>query len=217
MGKIRAIFNSTGINRSKFTGLLGLCLVHAVLYIMYINYMKVIINNVIQYNMAGIRDAIVFFIFFAIAHVLTKRVIDWTSSKMSVSLEKKMKASFFSRLFTTPTTILRQFETMDLVNRFSEEIPQIVNFQVRTIVKYASDLFLLVGIVAYVALNNVHLLIFLLLAPPIVAVTNTYAAKSKKRPWAILRVILLQIQLVLELILLKIFLETNITNQKLML
>lgn len=62
---------------------------------MYINYMKIIINNVIQYNMAGIRDAIVFFIFFAIAHVLTKRVIDWTSSKMSVSLEKKMKASFF--------------------------------------------------------------------------------------------------------------------------
>lgn len=176
---IRSVFKITGMKKKSFTGLCFLSFVGNIFYILYINYMKEMINGLINGQFQEVYLYIGLFILFALLQLAVKYSFDMRRNKIQAALETNVKKKYFAKLSTANISGLYRFSTSDILTRFDTEISQIVTFNVVTLTDIFSDIFMLLLIVIYIGINNVFLLSFLFLAPFIMILTKHFGAESR--------------------------------------
>jgi ABC-type bacteriocin/lantibiotic exporter with double-glycine peptidase domain len=176
---IRSVFDIAGMKKKSFIGLCFLCFLRSFIYILYINYIKEMINCLIAKRFQEVYIYIGLFILFALLQLTVKYVFDISRNKKQATLETNIKNKFFSKLNMAKLSELYQFSTSDILTRFDAEINQIVTFNIVTLIDFFSDIFMLLFIIIYIGLNNVFLLSFLFLTPFIVLLTKRFGAKSR--------------------------------------
>ena len=135
---IRSVFGITDMRKRSFTGLCFLSFVRGIFYILYINYIKEMMNCLI---------------------------FDMLRNREQAALKAHVKKKYFDKLSRAKLSELYQFSTSDILTRFDAEISQIVAFNVVTLMDIFSDVLMLSFIIIYIGVNNAFLLSFLLLTP----------------------------------------------------
>ena len=176
---IRSIFNITDMEKKSFIGLCFLSFARGIFYIFYINYIKEMMNCLINRQFQEVYLYIGLFILFAILQLLVKYIFDMFRNKEQAVLEAHVKKKYFDKLSTAKISELYQFSTSDILTRFDAEISRIVTFNVVTLIDIFSDVLMLSFIIIYIGINNVFLLSFLFLTPFIVMLTKQFGVKSR--------------------------------------
>ena len=176
---IRSIFNITDMEKKSFIGLCFLSFARGIFYIFYINYIKEMMNCLINRQFQEVYLYIGLFILFAILQLLVKYIFDMLRNKEQAALEAHVKKKYFDKLSTAKISELYQFSTSDILTRFDAEISRIVTFNVVTLIDIFSDVLMLSFIIIYIGINNVFLLSFLFLTPFIVMLTKRFGVKSR--------------------------------------
>lgn len=177
---IRSVFGITDMRKRSFTGLCFLSFVRGIFYILYINYIKEMMNCLInrQFQEAYLSTGL--FILFALLQLTVKCIFDLLRNREQAALEAHVKKKYFDKLSRAKLSELYQFSTSDILTRFDAEISQIVTFNVVTLMDIFSDALMLSFIIIYIGANNAFLLSFLLLTPFIILLTKRFGAKSRK-------------------------------------
>ncbi|MCI9277395.1 MAG: ABC transporter ATP-binding protein [Lachnospiraceae bacterium] len=176
---ICSIFNITDMKKKSFIGLCFLSFARGIFYIFYINYIKEMMNCLINRQFQEVYLYIGLFILFAILQLLVKYIFDMLRNKEQAALEAHVKKKYFDKLSTAKISELYQFSTSDILTRFDAEISRIVTFNVVTLIDIFSDVLMLSFIIIYIGINNVFLLSFLFLTPFIVMLTKRFGVKSR--------------------------------------
>lgn len=176
---ICSIFNITDMKKKSFIGLCFLSFARGIFYIFYINYIKEMMNCLINRQFQEVYLYIGLFILFAILQLLVKYIFDMLRNKEQAALEAHVKKKYFDKLSTAKISELYQFSTSDILTRFDAEISRIVTFNVVTLIDIFSDVLMLSYIIIYIGINNVFLLSFLFLTPFIVMLTKRFGVKSR--------------------------------------
>ena len=176
---ICSIFNITDMKKKSFIGLCFLSFARGIFYIFYINYIKEMMNCLINRQFQEVYLYIGLFILFAILQLLVKYIFDMLRNKEQAALEAHVKKKYFDKLSTAKISELYQFSTSDILTRFDAEISRIVTFNVVTLIDIFSDVLMLSFIIIYIGINNVFLLSFLFLTPFIVMLTKQFGVKSR--------------------------------------
>ena len=176
---ICSIFNITDMKKKSFIGLCFLSFARGIFYIFYINYIKEMMNCLINRQFQEVYLYIGLFILFAILQLLVKYIFDMFRNKEQAVLEAHVKKKYFDKLSTAKISELYQFSTSDILTRFDAEISRIVTFNVVTLIDIFSDVLMLSFIIIYIGINNVFLLSFLFLTPFIVMLTKQFGVKSR--------------------------------------
>ena len=179
MKMIRSVFHITDMKKKSFIGLCFLSFVRNIFYILYINYLKEMINCLINERFQETYIYIGLFILFALLQLLVKYIFDMLRNRRQAALEADVKKKYFDKLSMAKLSELYRFSTSDILTRFDTEIGQIVAFNVVTLIDIFSDVFMLLFIIIYIGMNNVFLLSFLFLAPFIIILTKRFGAKSR--------------------------------------
>ncbi len=176
---ICSIFNITDMKKKSFIGLCFLSFARGIFYIFYINYIKEMMNCLINRQFQEVYLYIGLFILFAILQLLVKYIFDMLRNKEQAALEAHVKKKYFDKLSTAKISELYQFSTSDILTRFDAEISRIVTFNIVTLIDIFSDVLMLSFIIIYIGINNVFLLSFLFLTPFIVMLTKRFGVKSR--------------------------------------
>lgn len=167
------------MKKKSFIGLCFLSFARGIFYIFYINYIKEMMNCLINRQFQEVYLYIGLFILFAILQLLVKYIFDMLRNKEQAALEAHVKKKYFDKLSTAKISELYQFSTSDILTRFDAEISRIVTFNVVTLIDIFSDVLMLSFIIIYIGINNVFLLSFLFLTPFIVMLTKRFGVKSR--------------------------------------
>lgn len=179
MKTIRSVFNITDMKKNSFMGLCFLSFVRNIFYILYINYIKEMINCLINEQFQEVYIYVGLFILFALLQLILKYIFDMLRNKKRAALETHVKNKYFEKLSKAKISELYQFSTSDILTRFDTEISQIVTFNLVTLIDIFSDVFMLIFIIIYIGINNVFLLSFLFLTPFIIILTKRFGVKSR--------------------------------------
>ena len=176
---IRFIFNITDMKKKSFIGLCLLSFVRNIFYILYINYIKEMINCLINEQFQEVYLYIGLFVLFALLQMILKYIFDMLCNKKQAALEAHVKKKYFDKLSMAKISELYRFSTSDILIRFDAEINRIVTFNVVTLINIFSDVFMLLFIILYIGINNAYLLSFLFLAPFIIMITKRFGEKGR--------------------------------------
>lgn len=97
---IRSIFNITDMEKKSFIGLCFLSFARGIFYIFYINYIKEMMNCLINRQFQEVYLYIGLFILFAILQLLVKYIFDMFRNKEQAVLEAHVKKKYFDKLST---------------------------------------------------------------------------------------------------------------------
>ena len=97
---IRSIFNITDMEKKSFIGLCFLSFARGIFYIFYINYIKEMMNCLINRQFQEVYLYIGLFILFAILQLLVKYIFDMLRNKEQAALEAHVKKKYFDKLST---------------------------------------------------------------------------------------------------------------------
>ena len=132
---IRSVFNITDMKKKSFIGLCFLSFMRNIFYILYINYIKDMINCLINEQFQEVYIYIGLFILFALLQLIVKNIFDMLRNKKQAALETHVKKKYFNKLSMAKISELYQFSTSDILTRFDTEISQIVTFNIVTLMK----------------------------------------------------------------------------------
>lgn len=176
---IHSVFSVTDMKKKGFIRLCFLSFVRGIFYILYINYIKEMMNCLINRQFREAYLSISLFILFALLQLIAKYSFDMLRNREVAALEAHVKKKYFDKLSRAKISELYQFSTSDILTRFDTEISQIVTFNAVTLIDIFSDVLMLLFIIIYIGVNNVFLLSFLFLTPFIILLTRRFGAKSR--------------------------------------
>ena len=179
MKNVFSVFKIIKIKKHHFIILSILAFFCGFVNILYINYVKELVNSVINYDINIVGKYILLFVVFAILSFLCKRIYNYIRIDILLKTEKNLKVQYLEKLTDAKLPSLENYSASEILVRFNEEIHQIAAFGVVSLSDYVANFFSLTCIIIYIAINNIYLLFFLVLVPPIIFITKKYGDKSK--------------------------------------
>ena len=94
---IRSVFGITDMRKRSFTGLCFLSFVRGIFYILYINYIKEMMNCLINRQFQEVYLSIGLFVLFALLQLTVKCIFDLLRNREQAALEAHVKKKYFDK------------------------------------------------------------------------------------------------------------------------
>ncbi|WP_042199111.1 ABC transporter ATP-binding protein [Paenibacillus camerounensis] len=175
---IRSVWEVTETKKRKLVILILLNLIINLLFIVYLNSIKDLINSVTtrEFGALGKLAALLFLV--VLINILLNRISKFYTNRLQMQTEIKMSNKFYEKLNRVYLGDLESFSQADVITRFNDDLKSIVNFQFNTLLSYISNITRLALILLYIGINNVYLLAFVVLMPVLIIIPRHFGKKS---------------------------------------
>ncbi|MEK5034049.1 ABC transporter ATP-binding protein [Paenibacillus sp. FSL R7-0302] len=175
---IRSVREVTETKKRKLVILILLNLIINLLFIVYLNSIKDLINSVTTREFGALGKLAAFLFLVVLLNILMNSISKFYTNRLQMQTEIKMSNKFYEKLNRVYLGDLESFSQADIITRFNDDLKSIVNFQFNTLLSYMSNITRLGLILLYIGINNVYLLAFVVLMPVLIIIPRHFGKKS---------------------------------------